>query len=230
MNYLGDFVGDETVPIFFDSFDAAGASASITGLAVTDIEIYKAGSVTQRSSDSGYALLDTDGIDFDSLVGINGFSIELGNNADVGFFSVGNDYVVIVSTITLEGEAVSFIAASFSIQNRFMRGTDSGATAAALATVDTVVDGIQTDLSNATDGLGALKALIDTVNADLSNGTDGLSALKALIDTVDTVADAIKVVTDKFVFTKANEVDGNTKSINDAEVVGDGNTTPWDGV
>ena len=86
------------------------------------------------------------------------------------------------------------------------------------------------DLSNATDGLGALKALIDTVNTDLSNGTDGLGALKALIDTLDIVADAIKVVTDKMVFTKANELDVNTKSINDAEVVGDGNATPWDGV
>jgi len=31
-----------------------------------------------------------------------------------------------------------------------------------IGTVDTVVDGIQTDLSNATDGLGALKAIMDT--------------------------------------------------------------------
>lgn len=30
-------------------------------------------------------------------------------------------------------------------------------------------------------------------------------------------------------YTKANELDVNTKSINDAEVVGDGNSTPWDG-
>lgn len=35
-----------------------------------------------------------------------------------------------------------------------------------LDTLDTVADGIQTDLSNATDGLGALKALIDTVQTD----------------------------------------------------------------
>lgn len=34
-----------------------------------------------------------------------------------------------------------------------------------ITTADTVVDGIQTDLSNATDGLGALKALIDTVDS-----------------------------------------------------------------
>lgn len=64
------------------------------------------------------------------------------------------------------------------------------ATSSALTTVDTVVDGIQTDLSNATDGLGALKTLIDTVNTDLSNPTDGLGAIKAdtaaiLIDTAD---------------------------------------------
>jgi len=33
-----------------------------------------------------------------------------------------------------------------------------------ITTVDTVVDGIQTDLSNGTDGLGALKAAIDAVS------------------------------------------------------------------
>ena len=44
-----------------------------------------------------------------------------------------------------------------------------------------------------------------------------------------TLLDAIKVPTDKMVFSKANELDANTKSINDAEVVGDGNATPWDG-
>jgi len=35
-----------------------------------------------------------------------------------------------------------------------------------ITTVDTVVDGIQTDLSNATDGLGALKTLIDAVKTE----------------------------------------------------------------
>ena len=38
------------------------------------------------------------------------------------------------------------------------------ATAAALATVDTVVDGIQTDLDNGTDGLGAIKTAVDGLN------------------------------------------------------------------
>jgi len=37
------------------------------------------------------------------------------------------------------------------------------ATEAKQDTIDTVVDGIQTDLSNATDGLGALKTLVDAI-------------------------------------------------------------------
>jgi hypothetical protein len=56
-------------------------------------------------------------------------------------------------------------------------------------------------------------AAIDVAVADLANGTDGLGALKALIDTVDTVVDAIKVVTDKFAFTVANQVDSNALSV-----------------
>ncbi len=41
---------------------------------------------------------------------------------------------------------------------------------------------------------------------------------------------AIESKTGGLTFTKAGEVDANTKSINDAEVVGDGNATGWDGV
>ncbi len=61
-----------------------------------------------------------------------------------------------------------------------------------LGALKTLIDAIQTDLNNGTDGLGALKALIDTVNTDLSNGTDGLGALKALIDAVQVVADGLQ--------------------------------------
>ena len=42
----------------------------------------------------------------------------------------------------------------------------------AIGTVDTVVDGIQTDLSNGTDGLGALKALLDAIPTDAMRGTN----------------------------------------------------------
>ena len=55
------------------------------------------------------------------------------------------------------------------------------------------------------------------------NITEVQSDIKAAVD-------AIKVPTDKMVFSKANELDANTKSINDAEVIGDGDGTPWDGI
>ena len=70
-----------------------------------------------------------------------------------------------------------------------MRGTDSAATAANLVTVDTVVDGIQTDLSNGTDGLGALKTLIDAIPTTAMRGTD--SANTTTPPTVAAVADGV---------------------------------------
>ncbi len=105
-----------TLYIPFDSFaGSTGASITLTGLAVTDIEVYKNGSITQRSSDTGYTLLDTDGIDFDGLTGIHGFSIDLSSNADAGFYAAGADYFVVVSSVTVDTQTVSFVAARFRI-------------------------------------------------------------------------------------------------------------------
>lgn len=94
---------------------ATGASVTLTGLAVTDIEIYRNGSATQRASDTGYTLLDTDGIDIDGLTGIHGFSIDLSSNADAGFFVAGGFYWVVVSSVTVDSQTVNFVAATFQI-------------------------------------------------------------------------------------------------------------------
>ena len=115
---LGDFLADSTVYIYWDTFDSSNASVTQSGLAVTDIEIYKNGSKTQRSSDAGYTLLDTDGIDFDGITGCHGVSIDLGDDTDSGFFARGNDYMVIVSSVTVDGQTVNFCAGMFSIENR----------------------------------------------------------------------------------------------------------------
>jgi hypothetical protein len=109
-------VAGDTLPIFFSTYDGGtGASITMTGLAVTDVEIYKDGGVTQRASDSGYTLLDTDGIDFDSLTGIHGFSIDLSDDDDAGFFEVGPWYHVVVASVTIDGQTVNFIPAAFRI-------------------------------------------------------------------------------------------------------------------
>lgn len=92
----------------FDTYDANGASVTISGFAVTDIEIYKNGSITQRSSDNGYALLDTDGIDFDGTTGLQGFSVDLGDNSDSGFYAAGSQYWLNINAITIDSQTVRF--------------------------------------------------------------------------------------------------------------------------
>jgi hypothetical protein len=104
----------DVLPVFFGTYDGGtGASITLTGLAVTDIEIYKDGGVTQRASDAGYTLLDTDGIDFDTITGIHGFSIDTGDNTDAGFYTVGAWFHVVVSAVTVDAQTVNFIACAF---------------------------------------------------------------------------------------------------------------------
>ena len=75
--------------------------------------------------------------------------------------------------------------------------------------------------------------LVDSVGrvdvASVAGTAQTAGDLQALITTLDAVADDIKAKTDQMVFTKASELDVNTRSINSATVVGDGNATPWDG-
>ncbi len=98
----------------YDSNDPT-ASVTMTGFAVTDIEIYKDGSTTQRASDNGVALLDTDGTDFDGLTGIHGFSINLADNSTAGFYAAGSQYWAVVSSVTVDAGVVSFVAATWRI-------------------------------------------------------------------------------------------------------------------
>lgn len=55
-----------------------------------------------------------------------------------------------------------------------------------LGTVSTNVTGIQTDLSNSTDGLGAIKTSVDGIQTDLSNSTDGLGVIQSTASSIQT--------------------------------------------
>ncbi|HQR20744.1 MAG TPA: hypothetical protein PKV98_07750 [Burkholderiaceae bacterium] len=104
------------LPIMFNTYaGSTGASVTLTGLAVTDIEVYKGTSMTQRASDAGYTLLDTDGIDLDGVTGIHGFSIDTGDNTDASFYTVGSFFTVVVSAVTVDSQTVNFVAATFRI-------------------------------------------------------------------------------------------------------------------
>jgi len=91
-------------------------------------------------------------------------------------------------------------------------GAPAGASIAAdIATVDTVVDGIQTDLSNGTDGLGAIKTAVDAVptaaaNADAvwDEATAGhVTASTFGVAVTDILADTNELQTDDYPTTLA---------------------------
>lgn len=113
---LGKRTPGSTVRIPFDSFDAGtGASLTMSGLAVGDIQVYKDGGTTQRASTAGFTLLDTDGIDFDSTTGLHGVSIDLSDNTTANFYEAGSEYWVAIASITIDGQTVNFWAARFTI-------------------------------------------------------------------------------------------------------------------
>jgi hypothetical protein len=95
--------------------NGSGLGVTISGFVVGDIKVYKNGSTTERASTSGFALLDTDGIDFDGVTGLHGFSIDLSDNSDAGFYAAGSAYWVVVNTVTLNGAAITPLVATFRI-------------------------------------------------------------------------------------------------------------------
>ena len=117
MTPFGNVPAASVLPIIFDSFSGAtGASITLTGLALADINVYKGTSMTQRASTAGFVLIDTDGIDLDTFTGIHGFSIDIGDNTDAGFYTVGSFFTVVVASVTIDGQTVNFVAATFRIK------------------------------------------------------------------------------------------------------------------
>lgn len=214
----------DVLPVMFSSYaGSTGASVTLTGLAVTDIEIYKDGSATQRASDAGYTLLDTDGIDFDAITGIHGFSIDTGDNTDAGFYTVGAWFTVVVSAVTVDSQTVSFIACQFrlmaaeSIAGKPKVDVDGWlGTACATPTVAGVPEVDLTHVSGATTNVSALATNVDAILTDTADmqpklGTPAgasvsadIAAVAAYVDTevaailaaVDTEVAAIKAKTD----------------------------------
>jgi hypothetical protein len=170
MIHLGNVPAGSTLYIPFTTYDANGASVTLTGLAVTDIEIYKNGSTTQRASDAGYALLDTDGIDFDGVTGLHGFSVDLNDNTDSGFFAAGSFYWVVVSTVTVSSQTVTLLAATFRIvQAENTAGVPVADTVRISGTTQTARDiGASVLLSSGT-GTGQVTLTSGRVNADLTH-------------------------------------------------------------
>jgi hypothetical protein len=166
------------LPVIFDSFDGGtGASMTLTGLAITDVEIYKGVSMTQRASDAGIVLIDTDGIDLDGVTGIHGFSIDTGDNTDASFYAVGSFFTVVVAAVTIDAQTVNFVAATFrivaaeAVAGKPKVDVDAWlGTAAATPTVAGVPEVDLTHVAGSATSVSTLASSVATLLADWING------------------------------------------------------------
>lgn len=95
------------------------------------------------------------------------------------------------------------------------------------------LDGIQADTEDLQSKIGSpagasLAADVAAVKSDTAAIlTDTGTTLDGKIDTIDTVVDAIKAKTDSLNFGVTGKVDANITHVNEVEITGDGDGTPW---
>lgn len=182
--HFGSVPAGSVLPVHFGSYNSAGASVTLTGLAITDVKIYKGTTVTQRASDAGVVLIDTDGIDIDAITGAHGFSIDTGDDTDASFYAIGSFFNVWVSAVTIDSQTVNFLAATFRIvAAETVAGTPQ-------ARASAIADGAISATTLATDTITAAKLHSD-VTTELQNGL----ATAAALATVDGIVDDILVDT-----------------------------------
>jgi hypothetical protein len=132
---LGNVPAGSTIYIPFATYGKTnGESITMTGFATADIKVFKNGSATARGN-FGYTLLDSDGTDFAGITGIHGFSVDLSNTGDGSVtFTEGASYFAVVSSVTVDGQTINFVAATWTIytipdqilDRNLATGTDSG--------------------------------------------------------------------------------------------------------
>ena len=122
MSYLGNYTEDyATLNFKFTTRDSTGLPTTLAGSPV--VKVYT-GSATATESTAGVTLA----VDFDGVTGLNNVLIDLSADA---FYATGADYAVVITTGTVDSiSVVGEVVATFSIENRFMRGTDSANTTA----------------------------------------------------------------------------------------------------
>jgi len=162
---LGDRVEDATIDFKFSTRNVSAAPATLAGTPV--LSVYKSNGTTE--STAGVTLT----VDFDSRTGLNHVRLVTTD----AFYAAGEDYEVVITTGTVNSvSVVGTTIATFSIENRFMRGTD-------LALQPTVA-------SRTLDVTATGAAGIDWGNIENKTTTNDLSATDIqLVDTTTTNTD-----------------------------------------
>jgi hypothetical protein len=162
MKYLGNYAEDYSDLNFkFSTHKADGTPYSLAGGVIS---VYKSNSTTE--SVAGVTLT----ADFDGRTGLNNVKLDLSADA---FYAAGYDYAAVITVGTVNTvSVVGTVVALFSIDNRYMRGTDGAALASTTATATNVSDAqtaIIAAMPASVFGPGATSKTIL-----ISNGTIGL--------------------------------------------------------
>lgn len=173
-----------TIYMPWHSFAAAtGASSAASNFAAGDIQVYKDGGTTQRSSSAGITVSTS----FDSNTGLQMVAIDLSDNTDAGFYAAGHSYSVAVADVTIDSQTVRFWLGSFEIgpaqvDLRQISGSAVDATAAQLG-------------ANVVNWKGSAAPAM-TGDAYARLGAPAGASVSADIAAVKAVDDAVKAKTD----------------------------------
>jgi len=172
---------------------------------------------------SGIAGTSAPSIDFGTAVGNTSLNMRH-YSGGIQIEAMGNTGT---DTMSLEGPGGQFIegtctGGTVAIRGNFSVSGITNLTLSEDARIDVAQINAQCDTAISDAGLATASALA-TVDTEVG-------VIDGIVDTILIDTAAMQPEIAKMVFTKTNELDVNTKSINDAEVIGDGNATPWDGI
>lgn len=177
----------DTLVFPFDTFNDSGASIALSGLAVTDIEVFKNGDPTTRATDSGYSLISDTGM-VGNRVGLYRCSVQLFNTADdTGHYESGASYQVAIDAVTVDARTIRKWIGAFDIGRlpvNVVALSDTGVNER-LARIQSDVDtGFRTHINDLDTGLHDTLSDYDTGMRALIGFLD--TGLRAMIDDLDT--------------------------------------------
>jgi len=169
--------------------------------------------ITLAADPAVFTMAAGDTIDIMTPLGSAGSAPTAGQVADAVWDEDQADHVGAGTFGVVASEVADVLADTNELQTDDIPGT--------LATIDGIADAILVDTGTTLPAtLSTIEGKVDTVDTvadgiqtDLSNGVDGLGALKTLIDTIDGVVDAILVDTDSTLPATLATIDGIVDTI-----------------
>ena len=235
--YYGDFAEDATVRFMLTTQDKNGAAvAPSSAFEAADLKIYKDDSDAEKTTANGVTMTSPK----DGVTGRHHVAIDTSNDTgDAGFWVTGADYFVVLDPDeTVDSEAAKAVVAHFSIENRYMRGTNGANTTTPPTAVqirqemDSNSADLNTALTDLTQILSDIAGLNDPTAAAIAteiltqaNGIEGgvtlqgatrliLSAVSGILAGADTATVTTRDVADsKNRLTVTTDADGNRSAV-----------------